>query len=107
MQKKFMRPLVILLIIQFLVMVGFGIVIQILPFFVGKLGGGALSLGIFMSVYSIMQFIFAPIWGGLSDRIGRRPVLLIGLGGYGVTFCLLYTSPSPRDRQRSRMPSSA
>ncbi|HUX46750.1 MAG TPA: MFS transporter [Desulfosporosinus sp.] len=88
MQKKFMRPIVILLIIQFLVMVGFGIVIPILPFFVEKLGGGALSLGVFMSVYSIMQFIFAPIWGRLSDRIGRRPVLLIGLCGYGVTFIM-------------------
>lgn len=88
MQKNFMRPLVILLIIQFLVMVGFGIVIPILPFFVAKLGGGALALGIFMSVYSIMQFIFAPIWGRLSDRIGRRPVLLIGLGGYGLTFIM-------------------
>lgn len=83
-----MRPMVILLIIQFLVMVGFGIVIPILPFFVGKLGGGALSLGIFMSAYSIMQFIFAPIWGKLSDRIGRRPVLLIGLSGYGLTFLM-------------------
>jgi multidrug resistance protein len=88
MQKKLVRPMVILLIILFLVMVGFGIVIPILPFFVGKLGGGALSLGIFMSVYSVMQFIFAPIWGRLSDRIGRRPVLLIGLGGYGVTFIM-------------------
>lgn len=82
------RPLVILLIIQFLVMVGFGIVIPILPFFVTKLGGGALSLGIFMSVYSVMQFIFAPIWGRLSDRIGRRPVLIIGLAGYGITFIM-------------------
>ncbi|SPF35360.1 Major Facilitator Superfamily protein [Candidatus Desulfosporosinus infrequens] len=88
MQKKMMGPLAILLIIQFLVMVGFGIVIPILPFFVGKLGGSALSLGIFMSVYSFMQFVFAPIWGRLSDRIGRRPVLLIGLGGYGVTFLM-------------------
>ena len=88
MRKKLIGPMAILLIIQFLVMVGFGIVIPILPFFVGKLGGGALSLGIFMSVYSIMQFIFAPIWGRLSDRIGRRPVLLIGLGGYGVTFIM-------------------
>lgn len=88
MQKKSMGPMAILLTIQFLVMVGFGIVIPILPFFVEKLGGGALSLGIFMSIYSIMQFIFAPIWGRLSDRIGRRPVLLIGLGGYGVTFLM-------------------
>lgn len=88
MSKKFMGPMVILLIIQFLVMVGFGIVIPILPFFVGKLGGGALALGIFMSAYSIMQFFFAPFWGRLSDRIGRRPVLLIGLAGYGLTFVL-------------------
>jgi len=80
--------MVILLIIQFLVMVGFGIVIPILPFFVTKLGGGALSLGIFMSSYSIMQFFFAPLWGKLSDRIGRRPVILIGLTGYGLTFLM-------------------
>jgi len=88
MSKKFMGPMVILLIIQFLVMVGFGIVIPILPFFVGKLGGGALALGIFMSSYSIMQFFFAPFWGRLSDRIGRRPVILIGLTGYGLTFLM-------------------
>lgn len=88
MLKKFKGPMVILLIIQFLVMVGFGIVIPILPFFVQNLGGGALSLGIFMSSYSIMQFFFAPYWGRLSDRIGRRPVILIGLTGYGLTFLL-------------------
>lgn len=88
MLKKYKGPMVILLIIQFLVMVGFGIVIPILPFFVQKLGGGALSLGIFMSSYSIMQFFFAPFWGRLSDRIGRRPVILIGLTGYGLTFLL-------------------
>ncbi len=69
-------------------MVGFGIIIPILPFFVGKLGGGAFALGIFMSAYSIMQFFFAPMWGKLSDRIGRRPVILIGLLGYGLTFLM-------------------
>ncbi len=88
MSKRFMGPMVVLLIIQFLVMVGFGIVIPILPFFVGKLGGGAFALGIFMSAYSIMQFFFAPMWGKLSDRIGRRPVILIGLTGYGLTFLM-------------------
>ncbi len=88
MQKKLIGPMVILLIIQFLVMMGFGIVIPILPFFVTKLGGGALSLGIYMSIYSIMQFFFAPFWGRLSDRIGRRPVILIGLSGYGLTFVM-------------------
>ena len=88
MKKRFMGPMVVLLIIQFLVMVGFGIVIPILPFFVTKLGGGALSVGIFMSAYSVMQFFFAPLWGRLSDRIGRRPVILIGLCGYGLTFIM-------------------
>ncbi|MEN6350344.1 MAG: MFS transporter [Syntrophomonas sp.] len=88
MAKRFMGPMVVLLIIQFLVMIGFGIVIPILPFLMTKLGGGALSLGVFMSVYSIMQFVFAPIWGRLSDRIGRRPVILIGLCGYGLTFIM-------------------
>jgi len=88
MRKRIMGPMMVLLIIQFLVMVGFGIVIPILPFFVDKLGGGALAVGIFMSAYSIMQFFFAPMWGRLSDRIGRRPVILIGLCGYGLTFIM-------------------
>lgn len=88
MDKNFKRPMIILFIVQFLVMVGFGIVIPILPYLMENLGGGALSLGVFMSAYSIMQFFFAPLWGRLSDRIGRRPVLLIGLSGYGMTFLL-------------------
>lgn len=88
MKKEYIRPMIILVVIQFLVMVGFGIVIPILPFLIEELGGGAFSLGLFMSAYSIMQFFFAPFWGRLSDRIGRRPVLLIGLSGYGITFYL-------------------
>lgn len=87
-KPRIARALAILFIVQFLVMVGFGIVIPILPFLVQKLGGDAISLGIFMSAYSVMQFFFAPFWGRLSDRIGRRPVLLIGLSGYGGTFIL-------------------
>ncbi len=88
MAKQFSRPMVVLLIIQFLVMVGFGIIIPILPFLIEKLGGGPAMLGVFMSAYSVMQFFFAPMWGRLSDRIGRRPVILIGLSGYGVTFIM-------------------
>ena len=87
MQKQ-VRPMIILFIVHFLVMVGFGLVIPILPYLMDTLGGGAFSLGLFMSAYSIMQFFFAPFWGRLSDRIGRRPVLLIGLSGYGLTFFL-------------------
>ncbi|KAF1084196.1 Tetracycline resistance protein, class B [Sporotomaculum syntrophicum] len=82
------KPIAVLFMTLLLVMMGFGIVIPIFPFLIVDLGGGATALGFFMAAYSIMQFICAPFWGSLSDRIGRRPVLLIGLVGYGVTFTL-------------------
>lgn len=78
----------ILFAILFIVMVGFGIVIPIMPFFVTDLGGGPATLGLFLAAFSLMQFIFAPMWGRLSDQIGRRPILLIGVLGYAVTFVL-------------------
>lgn len=82
------RSIMILFIILFLVMVGFGIIIPIMPFFLTSLGGNASVMGLFMATYSLMHLLFAPYWGHLSDRIGRRPVILIGLLGYGVTFIL-------------------
>ena len=82
------RSSIILFFILFLVMVGFGIIIPIMPFFLTSLGGNASILGLFMATYSLMHFLFAPFWGRLSDRIGRRPVILIGLSGYGITFIL-------------------
>ncbi|OQA11033.1 MAG: Tetracycline resistance protein, class C [Firmicutes bacterium ADurb.Bin373] len=86
--KNHSREIIILFFSLFLVMVGFGIIIPILPFFVTRLNGNATALGFLMASYSLMQFFFAPFWGRLSDRIGRRPVLLIGLSGYGITFIL-------------------
>ena len=84
--KQQRKALLILFISLFLVMVGFGIVMPIMPFYVRHYKGNAATLGFLMSSYSIMQFMFAPFWGRLSDRIGRRPVLLIGLSGYGASF---------------------
>ncbi len=86
--KDHKREISILFFSLFLVMIGFGIIIPILPFFVTRLNGSATSLGFLLASYSLMQFFFAPFWGRLSDRIGRRPVLLIGLSGYGITFIL-------------------
>jgi DHA1 family multidrug resistance protein-like MFS transporter len=71
------------------VMLGFGIVLPLIPFYVTHFGAGGGEMGLMMAVYSIMQFIFAPLWGRLSDRVGRKPVLLIGIAGYGISFIVM------------------
>jgi DHA1 family multidrug resistance protein-like MFS transporter len=76
------------------VMLGFGIVIPLLPFYVSHFGANGATMGLLMSVYSIMQFIFAPIWGRLSDRVGRKPVLLIGVAGYAISFAVMAFAPN-------------
>jgi multidrug resistance protein len=73
---------------MFLVMVGFGIIIPIMPFYVLHFGATSVHLGLLMATYSTTQFIFAPVWGAVSDRIGRKPVLLIGLAGFVVSFVI-------------------
>ncbi len=67
------------------VMMGFGIIIPILPFYVESLGASGQDLGILMAIFSFAQFIFAPIWGGLSDRYGRKPILMVGVIGNALT----------------------
>lgn len=71
------------------IMLGFGIVLPLMPFYVTHFGAGGGALGLLMSIYSITQFIFAPLWGQLSDRVGRKPVLLIGVAGYVLTFIVM------------------
>jgi DHA1 family multidrug resistance protein-like MFS transporter len=70
------------------VMLGFGIVIPIMPFYVERLGAGGTELGLLVASYAVMRLICGPIWGNLSDRIGRKPVLLVGIFGYGITMIL-------------------
>ncbi len=79
------RNIAILFAGLFVVMMGFGIIIPILPLYAKHLGASSLHLGMIMATFSFFQFIFAPIWGTLSDRIGRKPVLMIGLVGYMVS----------------------
>ncbi|KPL82247.1 MFS transporter [Levilinea saccharolytica] len=78
---KINRNLAILFFTMAVVMLGFGIIIPILPFYAENLGANGTALGVLMAIFSVMQFIFSPIWGGLSDRIGRKPVILIGVLG--------------------------
>ena len=79
------RPLVRLV---FLELVAFGIVLPMLPGTATRLGSGALLAGVVVATDSLMQFFFAPWWGRLSDRAGRRPVLLLGLAGSVAAYLL-------------------
>ena len=65
----------------FLDLIGFGIVIPLIAVYGKHYGASPLELGILGSAYSLTQFIFAPFWGALSDRVGRRPILLMSLAG--------------------------
>lgn len=73
--------LLVLFLIVFIDLLGFGMVIPLLPYYADKYGAKGVTVGMIVAIYSFMQFFFAPVWGRLSDRIGRRPVLLISLTG--------------------------
>ncbi|HEU4556839.1 MAG TPA: MFS transporter [Longimicrobium sp.] len=79
-------PLGIVFLTVFLDLVGFGIVIPLLPLYAQRFGAGAVAVAWLLAIYSLMQFLFAPAWGRLSDRIGRRPVLLVGLFGSAASY---------------------
>jgi len=70
------------------VMLGFGIVIPILPFYIDAFGASGSSLGLLMATFAVMQFVCAPFWGDLSDRYGRKPILIIGVVGNGLAHLL-------------------
>jgi DHA1 family multidrug resistance protein-like MFS transporter len=79
------RNLYILTFVLFVVMLGYGIIIPIFPFYIESMGAGGTELGLLVASYAVMRLIFGPIWGGLSDRFGRKPILLIGILGYVIT----------------------
>jgi multidrug resistance protein len=65
----------------FVDVIGFGMILPLLPSYAARLGGTPAAIGLLVASYSAMQFVLAPLWGRASDRFGRRPVLLIGLAG--------------------------
>src|SRR5882672_11395357 len=69
----------VLFFIVFIDLVGFGIVIPLLPFYAEHFGASPDRVTLVMASYSLAQFFFAPVWGRLSDRFGRRPILLVSL----------------------------
>jgi MFS transporter, DHA1 family, tetracycline resistance protein len=78
---------------------GIGIIIPVIPKFISQLIGGDLSnasvyCGWMMFAFAIMQFLFSPVLGSLSDRYGRRPILLISLFGFGVDYLIIAFAPT-------------
>ncbi len=71
----------ILFLTVFIDLLGFGIVIPFLPMFAERMGVGAVGIGLVLSIYSLMQFICAPVLGRISDRVGRKPIIMLGLLG--------------------------
>ena len=84
-------PLIVIFTTVFIDLVGFGIVIPVLPFYAEGTAFNATprTVGLLFASYSIMQLIFSPILGGLSDKHGRRPVLLLSIIGTGIGFLIL------------------
>ena len=87
------QRLLILFICLFIVMTGYGVTLPVLPFYIEKLAmaqGANVSkssyhVGIITGIFALMQFFFAPLWGKLSDQLGRRPLFLFGLAGFGLS----------------------
>ena len=90
-EKFFTKPLLIIYLTVFIDLVGFGIVIPALPYYVESDAFRAtpLEIGILFASYSLMQFIFSPILGGWSDKIGRRPILFFSILGSAVGYLFI------------------
>jgi multidrug resistance protein len=69
--------------------VGFSVLIPVLPLFAQRLGATATEVGWMLALYALAQLLFLPVWGWVSDRVGRRPVLLVSLAGTALSFVLL------------------
>jgi MFS transporter, DHA1 family, tetracycline resistance protein len=80
------KQLGILFLVVFVDLLGFGMVIPVMPRYAAEMGAPTAWIGLLLTGYSAMQFIFAPIWGRLSDRVGRRPVLLASIAMTAVGF---------------------
>ena len=81
-------PLLILFITVVIDLLGFGIIMPLLPLYVNRFGGDEVAAGWLTTGFSVMQFAFAPIWGRVSDMRGRRPLILLSLAGSALAFFL-------------------
>lgn len=99
MKSRHAAAIPFILVTMLLDVLGIGLLIPVLPELVTELAGGDLTSGSsyygwFIAVYAAMQFAFAPVLGGLADRFGRRPVLLISLLGSGIDYLVMAMAPN-------------
>jgi DHA1 family tetracycline resistance protein-like MFS transporter len=88
------RPLLVIFLTIFVNLVGFGIIIPLLPFYAETFGASPLSIGLLFAVFSLCQLIASPVLGDWSDRYGRRPVLILSLAGTVVSFVMMAVATS-------------
>jgi MFS family permease len=88
------RALIVLLTVIFLNIAGFGLVIPLLPFFGKAFHAAAWQITLLFSAFSAGQFLGEPFWGRLSDRIGRRPVLIMTITSAALTYVALAFAPN-------------
>jgi MFS family permease len=87
-------PLIILAVTLFIDLLGFGLILPLLPVYITHYGGKPWVGGALLACFSVMQFIFSPIWGRVSDRHGRRPMILMSLGGSAISFLAFGFAPN-------------
>jgi len=83
------RPLLIIFLTIFVNLVGFGIIIPLLPFYAETFGASPLAIGALFAIFSLCQLFAAPVLGDWSDKYGRRPILILSLAGTVVSFVML------------------
>ena len=88
------RPLLVIFLTIFVNLVGFGIIIPLLPFYAQTFGASPLVVGLLFASFSLGQLVASPLLGDLSDRWGRRPVLILSLIGTAVSFAMLAVAQS-------------
>jgi DHA1 family tetracycline resistance protein-like MFS transporter len=88
------RPLLVIFLTIFVNLIGFGIIIPLLPFYAETFGASPLVIGLLFAIFSVCQLVAAPVLGDWSDRYGRRPILIFSLLGTVVSFVLLAVAHS-------------
>jgi len=87
-KKKGKAPLLLIFFTVFIDLVGFGLIIPVLPTYAQQLHASEWMVGCVIATYSVLQFIFTPIWGRMSDKVGRRPILLFSLAASALGYLI-------------------